>query len=159
MPKRMRLGQIARPAPELVSGRVEEPFALLTRPQAEALAQSMPDARSAILFALEWVATRKARMIKCAGPGCREARLSGVQLSAFTGRPIRTVRWSLARLKDMGLIVRKGGGVGRTSIYELRLGADSGKPQASHTQGSRSDNDPAEGALGDCPSGVSHGTT
>ena len=101
-----------------------EAFAVLPRAQAVALTRAMPDARSAVLFCLGWEAARQVRFTK--GPYAVQpiARLSARALVELTGRPLRTIRWALAKLVADRLVQPTDHRPGRTNIYRLTLDAE-----------------------------------
>jgi DNA-binding transcriptional ArsR family regulator len=99
-----------------------ESFAHLGRAAMTALARSMPDAQSAVLFCLAWHATINLRMQHGPLTGQLVARVSARELRKITLCPIRTVRHALRRLRDNHLIHNEESRRGRTAIYRLTLG-------------------------------------
>ena len=96
-------------------------FALLSRVDMAAIAHAMQDAQSAVLFCLAWHAVLQERMRRGELAGCKLARVSASRLAEITGRPIRTIRHALMRLKKKGTIVAEVSGPGKTSVYRLPL--------------------------------------
>lgn len=103
-------------------------FAVMHDNRVVELAHAMPDAQSAVLFCLTWQACHQERMKHGPHAGQFVARLSARQLADMTGRPQRTVRFALRRLRQRG-IVRNLAGVGAKAVHrlELTLGTDSHK--------------------------------
>jgi hypothetical protein len=92
-------------------------FARLGRDVLVAMARAMPDCQSAVLACVVWQAARQQLLRKGPLAGRFVGRLSGPQLVEMTGRPIRTVRHALRRLKESGRIKREATGVGRSAVY------------------------------------------
>lgn len=100
------------------------PFARIDRRRMIALARSMPDCQSAVLACLVWQASLQERLVRGPLAGRFVARLSGTQLAEMTGRPLRTVRYSLRRLTAKGLIRREHPAPGKKAVYALGLMAE-----------------------------------
>jgi len=94
-------------------------FAIVDRAEMTALACAMPDCQSAVLFCLTWHTLIQERMHRGPLAGKRLARVSGMELANLTGRPLRTVRDALAKLKEAGLIELASRSVGRTAVYRI----------------------------------------
>jgi hypothetical protein len=101
-------------------------FAILNRQQLVALARSMSDARSAVLFCLAWDAARRERLGRGPNAGRFVARLSGPELAALTGHCLRTVRYALSRLRHAGHIVSETPAPGKKALYRVCLGGPQG---------------------------------
>ncbi|GMV82498.1 MAG: hypothetical protein AMXMBFR7_36820 [Planctomycetota bacterium] len=97
----------------------QEAFAHISLSRMQALARAMPDTRSAVLFCLEWEATRQARFSKGALAGQYCARISAKKLEILAGKPLRTIRWALAKLKSSGHLTQELVGPGRTAQYQV----------------------------------------
>jgi hypothetical protein len=96
-------------------------FAQINHSRMVELAHSMPDCQSAVLACLVWQASQQERLGY--GPYARQylARLSGQQLVEMTGRPLRTVRHALSRLKQTGMIRSENKAAGQKAVYALVL--------------------------------------
>jgi len=94
-------------------------FAIMGRIVMESLARAMPDSQSAVLFCLAWHAAVQVRMRRGPRAGQPTARVSATSLAAITGRPLRTVRYALSKLRARGAIVPENTQPGRTSVYRL----------------------------------------
>src|SRR5262245_2112904 len=79
----------------------------------------MPDAQSAVLLCLTWQACFQQRMEYGPLAGQALAKLSGPQLAEMTGRPIRTVRHALRRLKQATRIKNEQSAAGKKGVYRL----------------------------------------
>jgi len=126
--------------PDVDGSFSRQSFAILEREVVIALAKAMPDAQSAILLCLAWHACLQERMRNGPLAGEFVARLSGPQLAELTGRPIRTVRYALRKLKKAARIFNEQSAAGKKSIYRLGImepgkWTDSGpaQPQAKQT--------------------------
>src|SRR5436309_1970370 len=98
-------------------GNSKQSYARIEEPVLIALAQAMPDCQSAILTCLTWQAARQQRFSCGLYAGQFVARLSGPQLARMTGRPLRTVRHALSRLKRAGRVRAARPGPGKTAVY------------------------------------------
>jgi hypothetical protein len=87
----------------------------------------MPDAQSAVLLCLAWQASLQERMSYGPHAGRFLARLSGPQLAEMIGRPLRTVRHALRRLKESARICNEQPGAGSKAVYALHLCAHPGR--------------------------------
>jgi hypothetical protein len=96
-------------------------FAIFERELLVALARVMPDAQSAVLLCLAWQASFQKRMEYGPFAGQAVAKLSGPQLAEMTGRPIRTVRHALSRLRHATRIKNEQSGAGKKGIYRLNV--------------------------------------
>jgi hypothetical protein len=96
-------------------------FAIFERAFLGALARVMPDAQSAVLLCLAWQAVLQKRRQHGPFAGQPVASLSGPQLTEMTGRPIRTVRHALSRLKQAGRIRNEQCAAGKKGAYRLTL--------------------------------------
>lgn len=94
-------------------------YATLSRDRVERLATAMPDCQSAILLLLAWQATLHEKMKRGPLAGKTAASLSGGQLAAMTGRPLRTIRHALARLAADGVVLKEPVPAGRKNTYTL----------------------------------------
>lgn len=103
----------AIPPPELGG------YATLTRTRVVRLARAMPDCQSAVLLLLAWQATLHEKMRRGRLAGRTAASLSGAQLAAMTGRPLRTIRHALRRLSAGQLVSKEAGPSGRKNTYAL----------------------------------------
>ncbi len=106
-------------APAPSGDRRKTAFAIFGRSEMETLAQSMPDARSAILFCIAWHVALQVRMERGPLAGQRLARVSANRLAAITKRPLRTVRYAISKLRAHGLLEVAVSSPGRTSVYRL----------------------------------------
>jgi hypothetical protein len=96
-------------------------FAVFKRPEMIALARSIPDAQSAVLFCLQWHAALQQRMHRGPLAGQQVARVSAGTLTKITEFSIRTVRYALSKLQQRHLIKNVESRPGRTAIYQLTL--------------------------------------
>ena len=96
----------------------EHDYALITRDVMANLAHLM-DSRSAILFCLTWEAVRNLRMSYGPYAGQQVARISAQTLTHLSGKPIRTVRWALAWLRNSGAIIPVNPEPGKVSVYRI----------------------------------------
>lgn len=106
---------------EAVDQQGRQGFAVLDQDRLIALAHNMPDAQSAILLCLAWHAARQERFRLGPLAGEAVARVSGPRLVELTGRPLRTIRHALRRLKRTGSIVPADTEPGKTAVYRLYL--------------------------------------
>lgn len=113
-----RLTPIAEGITPLPNAPANESFAVIGRAEMTALAHAMPDAQSAVLFCLSWHAALNERMRQGPLAGRRVARASVGLLGRITGRPVRTVKDALKKLRDSGLILRESR-PGQTSVYRV----------------------------------------
>jgi hypothetical protein len=101
------------------TGRPDEAYALVPVGRLVKLVRAMPDSQSAVLVCLAWQASLQERLRRGPFAGKPVARLSGRQLAEMTGRPLRTVRYALARLIEAGTVRNECTLPGRKAIYVL----------------------------------------
>jgi hypothetical protein len=90
--------------------------------QMTAITRAMPDCTSAVLFAMCWVADVQSTLRGRRRAGQTIARVSASRLAQITGRHVRTIRNSLAKLQNRGAIEKAGNRPGVTAAYRLCLG-------------------------------------
>jgi len=100
------------------AGGSSESYAILEKTRLEAMVQNMP-ATPAVLLALEWYSARQLKMGRGEYAGQRVARISANALAVLTGRPVRTVRAALSKLKRYDLIETVATEIGCTNAYRV----------------------------------------
>jgi len=96
-------------------------IAQFDRRQMIAIARAMPDCTSAVLLAMYWIADVQSRLRGRRRAGQAIARVSARRLAQITGRHKRTIRNSLAKLRNGGAIEKVGGRPGLTAAYRVCL--------------------------------------
>jgi hypothetical protein len=107
------------PEETLTGAKPDEAYALVTRGRLAKLVRAMPDSQSAVLVCLAWQASLQERLRRGRFAGRPLARMSGQQLAELTGRPLRTIRFALARLTEAGVVRNECTLRGRKAIYVL----------------------------------------
>lgn len=96
-----------------------EPDAVLSRPKLIRLLRAIRDAQASVLLGLVVIAGRNRLQDDGPSHGLPVAHVSGAELAALTGKPLRTVRHALTRLKASGSILNAGAEGGRRASYMI----------------------------------------